>query len=263
MITMAAWWGLGYAALLVAVVVYGTYAIYSSTNAEKAWIAGLSGRLLALLSALLLGTATLTRALQGHGWPFVSSADTAAGIALFMLLVYLGWRILSSDFRDGPAVAGMALLLLSYGLGSNPAVLTTLPLKPVGTLLSYSANLLGASLLALAAAFGLTNQVLAWSGHPRPADQDATELLVRAALLWLAISLAIDTWWLQEVGLGSTQDAQQAGIAIAWMIYFLALRLRASPRWHGWPWTALLIVGFLCTLPILIDAPWLELTIPI
>ena len=47
------------------------------------------------------------------------------------------------------------------------------------------------------------------------------------------------------------------------MIYFLALRLRASPRWQGWPWTAILMVGFVCTLPIVIDAPWLEITLPI
>ena len=263
MITMAAWWGLGYAALLIAVVTYGTYAIYSYANAKRAWIAGLTGRLLALMSAMLLGAATLSRAFQGRGWPFVSSADTVSGIALLTLLVYLGWRILSPKFDDGPAVTGMALLLLSFGLGGNPAVLATLPLKPVGALLSHSANLLGGSLLALAAAFGLTNLVLAGRGHPRHADQDATEVLVRAALLCLAIGLAIDTWWLQEVGLGSTQDAQQAGIAIAWMIYFVALRLRASPRWQGWPWTAILMVGFVCTLPILIDAPWLELTLPI
>jgi hypothetical protein len=79
----------------------------------------------------------------------------------------------------------------------------------------------------------------------------------------LAFSLAIDTWWLQKVGLGNANDAQQAGIALAWMVFFVALRLRAHPRWRGWPWAAILTVGFICVLPILINAPWLEKTLPI
>ena len=61
----------------------------------------------------------------------------------------------------------------------------------------------------------------------------------------------------------NANDAQQAGIALAWMVYFGALRLRANPRWRGWPWAAILSIGFLCVLPILIDAPWLEKTLPI
>jgi hypothetical protein len=84
---------------------------------------------------------------------------------------------------------------------------------------------------------------------------------VRGALLCLALSLAVDTWWLQKVGLGNANDAQQAGIALAWMVYFVALRLRANPLWRGWPWAAILSIGFLCVLPILIDAPWLEKTL--
>ena len=88
-------------------------------------------------------------------------------------------------------------------------------------------------------------------------------MLVRIALLCLAVGLAIDTWWLQKVGLGTKNDAQQAGVAIAWMVYFIAVRLRASPRWRGWPWVSILIVGFVCTLPILMDVPWLGNSLPI
>jgi hypothetical protein len=95
------------------------------------------------------------------------------------------------------------------------------------------------------------------------ASERATAILVRVALLCLAVTLAIDTWWLQMVGLGNKSDAQQAGIAIAWMVYFVALRLRASPRWRGWPWAMILIGGFVCTLPILLDVPWLESQLPI
>jgi hypothetical protein len=84
---------------------------------------------------------------------------------------------------------------------------------------------------------------------------------VRGALFCLAASLAIDTWWLQKVGLGNINDAQQAGIAVTWMVYFIAIRLRTQPDWKGWPWTALVTVGFACTLPILLNVPWLELTL--
>jgi hypothetical protein len=94
-------------------------------------------------------------------------------------------------------------------------------------------------------------------------DEKASEIIVRGALLCLAAGLAIDTWWLQKVGLGSSNDAQQAGIAVAWMVYFVALRMRAHPRWRGWPWAAVLTVGFICVLPILMNVPWLEDTLPI
>jgi hypothetical protein len=86
---------------------------------------------------------------------------------------------------------------------------------------------------------------------------------VRGALFCLAVSLAIDTWWLQKVGLGNVNDAQQAGIAVAWMVYFVAIRLRSHSDWKGWPWTAILAVGFCCTLPILLNMPWLETTLPL
>ena len=84
-----------------------------------------------------------------------------------------------------------------------------------------------------------------------------------AGLVCLAVSLAIETWGLQKIGLGTNGDAQQAGIAIAWMVYFVALRLRSSPRWRGWPWASVLLVGFACSLPILIDVPWLAMPLPV
>jgi len=263
MITIAAWWGLGYAALLVAAVSYGGYTLYNAAGARNAWVAGLIGRLLASMGALFLWAATLNRALEGRGWPFVSSADTATGIALLMLAVYLTWHLLSPKFDGGLVVTATALLLLSYGLSGFPAGTDTIPFKPIGTVVSHAANLLGGSLLALAAAISLGDQLLDRREQRKSSEGDASEVLVRAALLCLAIGLAVDTWWLQEVGLGNTQDAQQAGIAIAWMIYFLALRLRSSPRWQGWPWTAVLMVGFCCIFPILVDAPWLEITLQI
>jgi hypothetical protein len=137
--------------------------------------------------------------------------------------------------------------------------------------LSDALNACAASLLALAAAISLTNTVLAWH-RPAPqggqsavagAEERTSEILVRVTLVCLAASLAIDTWWLQKVGLGGGGDAQQAGIAIAWMVFFVALRLRTSSRWRGWPWASLLAVGFVCTLPILLNVPWLDNTLPI
>ena len=125
-------------------------------------------------------------------------------------------------------------------------------------------------MLAMAAASGLAHVIRTWrspftagAGDAEQGSEEASEILVRTALLCLAIGLAIDTWWLQKVGLGNENDAQQAGIAIAWMIYFVALRLRSSPRWRGWPWASILTVGFICTLPILMDVPWLDHTLPI
>jgi hypothetical protein len=147
----------------------------------------------------------------------------------------------------------------------------TLPLRSSATLFSGGLNVVGASLLGLAAAYSLT---AVWNARQsrrvRCATQEcagqrdrASEALVRVALLCLAVGLAIDTWWLQEVGLGREGDAQQAGIAIAWVVYFIALRLRTSTRWRGWPWASILTVGFFCTLPILLDAAWLDNALPI
>jgi hypothetical protein len=283
MTLLAAWWGMGYAALLVATITFGWYVVRryellkesAALDTVKVFkeiqAAGLTGQILIVISALALWTGLLSRAIKGHGWPFVSSADAAIGIALLMLSIYLGWELLSRDRGTGFAVTTIALLLLSYGLSQLPQSLMTRPLMSKGMLLSASLNLCGGSLLALAAAISLAT--LARSRYvphtpdsddsPKEARHDPSETLVRAALVCLAVSLAIDTWWLQKVGLGGSNDAQQAGIAIVWMIYFVALRLRASTHWRGWPWTAILAVGFVCTLPILINVPWLDSTLPI
>jgi hypothetical protein len=137
--------------------------------------------------------------------------------------------------------------------------------------LSDALNLGAGGFLALAAATGLTAIVRARLADPRqvgehalPGEHDArSETYVRMALLFLAVSLAVDTWWLQEIGLGQTSEVQQAGIAIVWMVYFVALRLRSSPRWRGWPWASVLVAGFVCALPILIDVHWLTLPLSI
>jgi len=232
---------------------------------------GLVGQILATISALTLWSGLLSRAVKGRGWSLASPPDTAMGIALLLLLIYFGWKLFSRERGTGFAGATIALMLLSYGLGKRSQAPITILFISKGMLLSASLNLCGGSLLALAAAISVTDLVrIQYASCPSEqrksapnTNGNASEILVRGALLCLAVGLAIDTWWLQKVGLGSSNDAQQAGIAIAWMIYFVALRLRASPRWRGWPWTAILTVGFICTLPLLLNVPWLENTLPI
>ena len=277
MVVQAAWWGMGYAALLVATVTFGWSVVRSRSAAQahrvggtdrqlrEAQAAGLTGQILTALSALALWIGLLSRAVKGHGWPLITSADAASAISLLTLSVFLIWESLSGDRGTGFAVTAVSLVLLSYGLSQQPMSMATSSLASKGVLLSTSLNLCAGSLLALAAAVSLTRllRTLRQSARSKGTGSEPSESLVRAALLCLAVSLAIDTWWLQKVGLGGSNDAQQAGIAVVWMIYFIALRLRASAHWRGWPWTAILAVGFLCTLPILINVPWLGDTLPI
>jgi hypothetical protein len=271
MVIMAAWWGLGYAALLVATVIYGRFILRYRT-AQESQTLSLTGQILATISTLTLWIGLLSRAIKGHGWPLVSPADTTTGIALFILLAYIAWKLFAQERGAGFFVTTIALLLLSYGLGRQSPGPITHPFASKGMLLSNVLNLCGGSFLALATATSLTNllfsrraphmqeQGKSTAQEPR---ETASEVLVRGALLCLAVGLAIDTWWLQKVGLGSSNDAQQAGIAIAWMIFFVALRLRANSYWRGWPWTTVLSAGFVCVLPILMNVPWLENTLPI
>ncbi len=264
MIVVTAWWSLGFAALMVAIVAFG----WSASRRDLAL--GLTGQVLTATGTLILWIGLISRVVKGHGWPFASSADLAIGIALLTLSIYLGCSLAWRDIRGGFAVTAIALILLAYGLGQQPATLIAPPRPSTGILVGTLLNLCGGSLLALAAAFSLTNLVTRLmtpqdrqQPSPAPIDDRVSEALVRGALICLAISLAIDTWLLQKVGLGNANDAQQAGLAIAWMVYFIALRLRIHPRWREWPWATVLTVGFLCTLPILINAPWLENTLPI
>jgi hypothetical protein len=293
MLILTAWWGMGFSALMVATVTFGWYLL----RRDKA--IGLAGLILTLISTAMLWIGQISRAARGNEWPLVTSSDSAAGIALIMLLLYSLWKLFSRELGSGFAVVAVALVLLSYGLGQQSPSPFHQPLPATGVLIGTLLKLCGGSLLALAAAISVTPLIGSWLS-PRPPSQIASpmyshahavfagrtqnsgpqanpagqqndpaslqqvsEILVRGALLCLALSLAIDTWWLQKVGLGNANDAQQAGIALAWMVYFGALRLRANPRWRGWPWAAILNIGFLCVLPILIDAPWLEKTLPI
>jgi hypothetical protein len=268
-VAVAAWWGLGYAALLVAVVTLGwhaarTFVAHPGQRIDQTAVAFTwTGQILSVVSTVLLWAGLLGRASRGHGWPLVSPADAAAAIALLLLSVHLVWSLFVREQRAELATALIALVLLSFGLSRFPDGPVTLPLASKASLASDALNLFGGSLLALSAATGLTYIVRSRRVPEPGASEQAGEMLVRAALVCLAVSLAIDTWWLQKIGLGNEGDVQQAGIAIAWMVYFVALRLRASSRWRGWPWASILVVGFACTLPILLDVPWLGSKLPI
>jgi hypothetical protein len=270
MISIAAWWGLGYAALLVAFVTYGRGALRHRAREDEKSVQWVPWSLSAL-STILLWVGLVTRARTGHGWPIVTTADAAAAIGLIALLVHTTWSLVAPKTSAGVAASGLALLALSYGLSRFPQAPVTLSLASRASLLSSGLNVLAAGLLGLAAAYSLTAvfrtrdaQRQGATGPDGAQGRDQiSETLVRVALLCLAVGLAVDTWWLQEVGLGREGDAQQAGIAIAWVVYFAALRLRGSARWRGWPWASILTVGFLCTLPILLDAEWLGNTLPI
>ena len=275
MVILTAWWGLGYSALLISTVTFGWYLL----RRDRA--VGYAGLILALISTAMLWIGLITRIVKRNDWPLTSSADLAAGIALITLLLYSTWKLFSPELDSGLAVVAIALVLFSYGLGQRSALFPQ-PAPSIGSLLGTLLKVCGGGLLALAAATSvapllarrfmvdkgtqaafLSQASTASLGTEHVDLQQSSEVLVRGALLCLAMSLAIDTWWLQKVGLGNANDAQQAGIALAWMVYFIALRLRTNPRWRGWPWAAILSIGFLCVLPILIDAPWLEMTLTI
>jgi hypothetical protein len=257
-------WSLGYAALVVAVL-SAVWAILSERH--KASVPR-AAQLLLAASTVLLWINLVFRFVRGRGWPLNSPADLAGGIALILLTLYLGW---STAVRRRQAiwfVTLIALALLTYVLVKQPPTgMSTQPLPSPGVRAGTVLNLIGGALLALAAAASLTIPVQgpaqsAQALDPTSVANDrASEAFVRIALFCLAMRLAIDTWWLQKVGLGNVNDAQQAGIAVAWMVYFGALRLRAQPDWKGWPWTAVVSVGFFCTLPILLNVPWLETTL--
>jgi len=256
-ISLSAWWGLGYAALAIAVGAYSWYRICQRRSA------GWAGDALTAIAGALVWAGLLRRGMQGHGWPFVSPSDRAVGIAAVMLINYVAWKWLSGADVGQFATASLALLLLSYGLAGMPDAPITSPMTSTPTWLGSGLKILSGGLLALAATVSLGSPGGTQSPRSRQLADSMSENLVRVALFCLAISLGIDTWWLQRVGLGSTGDAQQAGIAIAWMVYFVALRLRASARWRGWPWAAILAAGFVCILPILIQAGWINHTLPI
>jgi hypothetical protein len=266
----AAWWGLGYGALLVAVVAYGRHFLQHDvfrserTSPAESIASRRVGESLVVASTILLLSGLISRALRGHGWPVASAADATAAMAVLALLVHTAWILSSQPTRPGLAPASIALLLLSYGLAHFPMAPVVTPFRPVMSVLSEALNLCGGAFLALAAASSLAAVVSArLADTPTHADDPVSEMMVRAALLCLAVSLAVDTWWLQKIELGRAGEAQQAGIAVVWMVYFVALRLRSSPRWRGWPWASVLLVGFACSLPILIDVPWLALPLPI
>lgn len=261
MMSLTATWSLGYAALAISAAILSYDVFFRRRNP----VGQLAAQALLVISTILLWTGLSIRIIRGHGWPFYSPADLAAGIALLTLLLYVVWSIATRQRQAALLVSFIALALLSYVLIRQPPTLSTQLYPSAGVRFGTALNLAGGAFLALAAASSLS-ALIGSPNHPfTQADRDAydraSEAFVRSALFCLATSLAIDTWWLQKVGLGNIKDAQQAGIAVTWMVYFVAIRLRTQPDWKGWPWTALVTVGFVCTLPILINVPWLEATL--
>jgi hypothetical protein len=266
MMLLTATWGLGYAALAISL---ATSSLLFFTQNYRVVIQRVVLGLL-VSGTILLWSSQAIRIIRGHGWPFQTPADLATGIVLLMLAVYAGWSVVARQHQAAWFVSAIAFALLSYVVIKQPPTLSTQPLPSPGVRADTLLNLGGGAFLALASAASLSNVVLPRRGRVPTADKDAhkgawgdndlvSEAFVRLALLCLASSLAVDTWWLQKIGLGNPNDAQQAGIAITWMVYFFAIRLRTQPDWRGWPWTAIVTVGFGCTLPILLNVPWLEM----
>jgi hypothetical protein len=263
MILLTATWSLGFAALAIAVATLSYLFIAKRHTASGQQ----ASQVLLAISTTLLWTSLAIRIIRGHGWAFDSPADLATGIALLLLALYIVWSIVAHQHITAWFVSVVTFALLSYALVRQPPTLSTMPYPSPGIRAGTMLNLVGGALLALAAATSLATLI----GRPShqahkselalSANDRASEAFVRVALFCLAASLAIDTWWLQKVGLGNANDAQQAGIAVTWMVYFIAIRLRAQSDWKGWPWTAIVTVGFGCTLPILLNLPWLETTL--
>lgn len=257
---MAALWGLGHAAVAAAAAAWGWLTVRSCRAA------GLSGQVSMTLGVMLLVASLTVRAIRGHGWPLISSADTAAGIAIVMLLVYLVWASWSGEYGPGLVVAALSLILLTWATVAQFQSATR-PWRVESTLISGMLNMVGGACLGLAAAVGLYDlgrrglQTRLSRWHWATVSANAGELSVRAALLFLAVALALDVWWGQKLDLGVTRNAQQAGTAIAWMVYFVAVRLRSHLFWRGWAWSAVLVIGFVCILPILLNVSWLETTL--
>ena len=262
---MTALWGLGYAALVVAAFALGRYI----WRAERGAV--IAGQLSMAAGVLLLGAGVLIRSLRGHGWPLVSWQDTATGIALLALCFYLVWSLLAREYGAGLIIAVIALFLLAFGLAQQIKAPVTTPWRPIDAKMSMFFSMCGGAFLALAASIGvggLGQSLLGarFGNWPWPSSKSQThtsEAFVRWALFFLAAGLAIDVWWVQKLDLGMADNAQQAGIAISWMIYFIAVRFHSHPRWRGWPWSAILVVGFICVLPILLNVSWLEKPFPI
>lgn len=257
---LAAYWGLGAAALAVAAALLIMHLLQGKSTVA------FGGQLLTVIGALFFTAGLVLRAVRGHGWPFVSWSDTAAGIAVLMVFFYLIWSIATRNSGTGAILVPIALGLAALGISSQIAAPVTLPLSQLNVVISNGTAILGSAFLGLSAATGLSGLARralkvrfgqgAWISAQLAARWG--EIWVRCGLFFLATSLAVDVWWVQQLDLNLTNNAQQAGMAVAWMIYFVALRLKSQPRWQGWPWDAIQVIGFACTLPILLNVPWLN-----
>lgn len=259
-VQIAAYWGLAEAALVVATVLLTGHML----NGRRAWALG--GQLLTLAGVLLLGVALTLRGARGHGWPIVSWADTAAGIGVLMLLVYLIWSSATGSECSGAPIVPIALGLAVLGAAQQVTAPVTMLLSQTDRIVGSSATLLSGAFLGLSAGTGLSGLArLALQrrfAHGRWLDERTAmrwgEIWVRCGLLFLVVALVADVWLGQQFDLDAANNARQAGIAIGWMIYFVALRLKSHPRWQSWAWDAVQVIGFACMLPILLDVPWLN-----
>lgn len=260
---LAICWGLGYAAVVVAAALLGG----SFIRNDRAL--GLTGQLFLAPGAALPVTGLITQAMRSHAWPLATWMDTAVGIGLLMIVFYLAWTLLpsahnASQYSLGFVITLIAAILILWGLHRQGQTMIVNTATPINLLASQALIMCGGAFLGLSASGGLTdlggivlNKRLP---HWLPVEISVNETFVRWALFFLAIGLAVDVWWVQDPNSGLIGNAQQAGIAIAWMIYFIALRLKTYPRWQRWAWAGILVVGFVCILPILLNVPWLEKT---
>ena len=173
MIAMAAWWGLGFAALVVSVAARGWHMLKRRQSSLLR-----TGQVLSAVGTVLLWTGLVSRAIKGRGWPIVTPADMAMAIALLLLLLHTLWSLVSSRPETGLAVTLVTVALLTYALSQFPQ-------GPVTSMLSKASmfsDLLyacGGSLLAMAAAASLTYalRVRRTQGSPERTDMHVASCL--------------------------------------------------------------------------------------
>jgi ABC-type uncharacterized transport system permease subunit len=246
----------------------GASLLLSTTEARRPWFL-ISGRLFAVIGAVLHGVAIGLRCIELKHPPFTTPAESLSLLAWVVVLVYLGLEVFWKLWAAGPFALGLSFLMVVLGAvwsgraartGQDAALLgeNAVSLHILATISAMGAFALAfccAALYLVLHHILKSKQGLVWMKRLPPLKTVETAAFTLVALGFPLLSLGILSGMARAMGGGLSPgwatDPKTLMAYLVWGVYGVYLIARLLLRWSPVRTAYILLVGLVLCLILL------------
>ncbi len=260
---------LSYVALWFSWILY-----FVSLRSGKDWPA-LTGKMILILSLILLTAGLVRRASAAGHWPFTTAYEFMLCFVWILVSIYLLF-----EFSWGYCQAGDYVILIAL-LGSTYAITRPATAKEISLLLPILRSiwlqvhvfclLIAYGALGVAAGLGLMRLTvyrfvsLGENGSKLPAPAEVMDMIERMVALgfpWLTLGILTGAIWAQNAwGRYWGWDPKEIWALVVWLWYLLMQHIRTLRKWRDQRLAWLAVTGFGVIVFTFVGVPWLVRTV--